>query len=474
MKKQAILFSLLLALFLAAGPQASAKDETVPLYLEANPLSVQAIVDMGSVFLPVRAVGEALGYDVEWHNENGVQWVTLQGAADSVILNLTNQTINDNSHSYYAMTPSSRNAIFVTSGHTYLDSSLLDPLLALHTDYRTDQNEVQLEKVLENDLTITPVTDSAQEQHLKMTVQYPQISGLSDTQVQDSINAVLKQAAMAAEDEGRQNAKEMAQSIADGYSGAVTQVETDFNYVVKYNQDGLLSVVLSDYQYAGGAHGSTVQSSYTFDLSTGKNLSLSDLMLPDSGYAAYINSAIRTEIDRRVRTGVLYEFEEGKFTDIGTNPEFYLSENGLVFYFQQYAYFPYAAGIQEFLIPYADVESMLKPAFQFLYSQPEDLKTGTVNALSVGEIGRIALAANPTTGYAWHCTVSDPSVLQLVSSTNYQPSSSSAGLVGSGGTSQYLVRAVGKGQATVTCQYYREWEGQDSTVQTAVYQVTVS
>lgn len=473
MKKQGILFSLLLALFLAAGPQASAKDETVPLYLEAKPLSVQAITDADSVFLPVRAVGEALGYDVEWHNENGVQSVTLQGAADSVILDLTNQTINDNSHSYYAMSSSPRNAIFVTSGHTYLDSSLLDPLLGLHTDYRADQNEVWLEKIPENDITVTPVSDNAQEQYLKMTVQYPQISGLSDTQVQDSINSVLKQAALTSEDEGRQNAKEMAQSIADGYSGAVTQVETDFNYAVKYNQNGLLSIVLSDYQYAGGAHGSTVQSSYTFDLSTGKALSLSDLMLPDSGYAAYIDSAIRTEIDRRVKDGVLYEFEDGKFTDIGANPEFYLSDSGLVFYFQQYAYFPYAAGIQEFLIPYADVESMLKPAFAFLYSQPEDLQAGTANTLSVGEIGKIALAANPTTGYTWHCTVSDPSVLQLVSST-YTPAASSAGLVGSGGMSRYFLRAVGKGQATVTCRYYRNWEGEDSTVQTAVYQITVS
>ena len=35
-------------------------------------------------------------------------------------------------------------------------------------------------------------------------------------------------------------------------------------------------------------------------------------------------------------------------SDIGDSPDFYLTSEAIVFYFQEYEYFPYAAGIQEF------------------------------------------------------------------------------------------------------------------------------
>jgi inhibitor of cysteine peptidase len=113
----------------------------------------------------------------------------------------------------------------------------------------------------------------------------------------------------------------MAEDIRDGYTGAVGYCQTNFDYIVTYNQNGLLSFVLSDYQYSGGAHGSTVQTACTFDLATGRTLKLSDILDGKPGSTAFIDSAVRREIDRRVAVGALYEFDFAPFKTIGSDPE---------------------------------------------------------------------------------------------------------------------------------------------------------
>jgi inhibitor of cysteine peptidase len=143
------------------------------------------------------------------------------------------------------------------------------------------------------------------------------------------------------------------------YSDYKAQCETYFDYRIKYNLNGLLSIVFYDYQYAGGAHGNTLQSSYTFDLSNGTILNLSDLM-NDTSYLPNIDKFIRTEIDKKVASGDLIEFEESRFVTIGDHPGWYLSNGSVVIYFQQYEYFPYVAGIQEFKLNPLEMKDYLK------------------------------------------------------------------------------------------------------------------
>ena len=467
-------FSAFLSLLLAAALSLSLTAAAAPVSAPISCYNASALVEDGDVFLPVRPLCESMGYTVTWQSQDGVKSVLVQKDGDRVLLDLTNQQIEDNGHRYYAQGTATQPAIRLTSGTTYLYAPLFDPLFAVSTTYDASENQVSVTPAPENALSITTEKTETQEQYLKLAIQYPQISGLKDSKVQDSINAVLKQAADSAVAEGRSNAKDMAQWIADGYTGGVTLCETYFDYEIKYNQNGLLSVVLSDYQYSGGAHGSTIQSSYTFDLTTGKDLSLADLMTPDSGYTAFINASIRKQIDSRVKTGGLYEFTPG-FTDIGEDPPYYVSDEGLVFYFQQYEYFPYAAGIQEFTIPYADLTSMLKPAYRFFYTAPVALTLASAGttALQVGEIGQISLDGNPSTGYSWHCTVSDESVLLPVSSASF-PGGEDNTIVGAGVLYLMNYKALKAGTAKITCLYYRDWEGTSSAARTLNYYVTVS
>jgi inhibitor of cysteine peptidase len=116
---------------------------------------------------------------------------------------------------------------------------------------------------------------------------------------------------------------------------------------------------------------------------------------------------------------------------------------------------------------------MLGGGTRFLADAPVLFRPDTQNTLPVGDVGRVKLDGNPTTGYTWHYSISDNTVLALVSSDYTAPR---PGLVGAGGTYVWNFKALKAGRAAITFKYYRDWEGEASATaqNTVVYNVTVS
>jgi inhibitor of cysteine peptidase len=192
---------------------------------------------------------------------------------------------------------------------------------------------------------------------------------LDDKNVQERINSIFEKTAVDARNEGLKNVAELEKEIASGYIGSPNKYGTYFDYRLKYNQNGLLSVVFLNYQYTGGAHGLTVQSSRTLNLKTGEEYSLKDLVKNDADYVAFISNVVKNEIDARVQEGMLPDYSLAPFEAIRQDQDYYLSNNAVVVYFQQYEYFPYAAGIQEFPVEFSSLKDMLKSDFNFLSNE---------------------------------------------------------------------------------------------------------
>ena len=96
MKKFSAFLSLLLAAALSLSLTAAAAPVSAPVSWNGTSLKTAALVEDGSVFLPVRSLCEAMGYTVTWQNENGVKSILVQKDDDHVLLDLTNQQIEDN------------------------------------------------------------------------------------------------------------------------------------------------------------------------------------------------------------------------------------------------------------------------------------------------------------------------------------------------------------------------------------------
>ncbi|MGI6453336.1 MAG: DUF3298 and DUF4163 domain-containing protein [Syntrophomonadaceae bacterium] len=119
---------------------------------------------------------------------------------------------------------------------------------------------------------------------------------------------------------------------------------------ITYNSDCIISLYSDRYEFTGGAHGSTVRSSQTWNLQNGQMLRIGDLFNTLFNYRRYIIN----EVIRQIRENPEPYFEnyETLVEQYFDPNSFYCTPNGLVVYYQQYEIAPYASGIREFLLPY--------------------------------------------------------------------------------------------------------------------------
>ena len=431
-------------------PQAAYADER-PAY--GQPLTVTGIQQEDGLYLPLRAVSEGLGYQVNW--SQSAHTATVTSPELQIAVDLTQSRIKAGDHEYYISSPLLKN------DRIYLPAWIFAEEWKLHIERTPGSRTAILTKVMENAMKIKTIRESSETKALKTDLQYPVIQGLADPAVQEQLNQFYQGLAVQAKKTGEQNAADLAPVLIQfpEMQGPSARVQTWFDYHIKYNQNGLLSLVFLEYQFAGGAHGSTIQSGYTFDLATGKQISLEDQFLPGVDYVSVISKEVKRQIDERGLTETLFE----PFTKIRPDQGYYLTNQGLVVFFQQYEIMPYAAGIQEFTIEYQDLQGMLK-------NQALGTDQGVIRAKG-GETFSVSLKGNPTTGYQWHTTIEDPSVVHLISETSVSDST----LIGAGSTYLWDFQGLAPGTSKITFKYYRSWEGEASTTpeNTLVYQAII-
>ncbi|WP_216935091.1 MULTISPECIES: RsiV family protein [unclassified Acinetobacter] len=127
--------------------------------------------------------------------------------------------------------------------------------------------------------------------------------------------------------------------------------------------DPLATVVLNSSYYLGGAHGSSAQTYYNFDLEQQKLVKLDDIIaakqkakLEARAYDAFKNWVLESKLAKDVA-----EYEQAwkfKLTD-----NFYLAQQGLVLQYAEYEIGPYVAGLPRLMIPYEQLQGVLKPEY---------------------------------------------------------------------------------------------------------------
>ena len=121
------------------------------------------------------------------------------------------------------------------------------------------------------------------------------------------------------------------------------------NNNVTYNKNNILSITLNLYSYTGGAHGSSVDESFNFDINTGNRGVIEDFLGNNRNYNKIILDNVKATINKNPE---LY-FKEAvdKLNEIPYNQKFFLTDKDLVIYFDEYEIAPYVAGIPKFYIP---------------------------------------------------------------------------------------------------------------------------
>ena len=130
---------------------------------------------------------------------------------------------------------------------------------------------------------------------------------------------------------------------------------------VLMNEGGFLTVEIMDWSYTGGAHGNYGVAHATFDLGTGREIKLADLV--NAGYEKRWTELGAAEL--RLQAGVAANAplsEAGLFEDkLELTGNWFLTPGGIGFSYSPYEIASYARGIVEFVLPWKDIIQDLKP-----------------------------------------------------------------------------------------------------------------
>jgi len=173
--------------------------------------------------------------------------------------------------------------------------------------------------------------------HRTALIFYPSVDGLDDDQIESDINANLKALFIDIRSE----------SSLDGLS-----IEDQFDATLN---DDLLTIHKSGYDYpTGAAHGMPVNEYYQIDIKTGTFFALKDLFKANSDYIEKLNVILVDAIQKSFDSGNTMVFPES-FQGLTDDANFIITKDALIIYFYPYDIAAYAAGFQQFSIPYEDL-----------------------------------------------------------------------------------------------------------------------
>ena len=143
-----------------------------------------------------------------------------------------------------------------------------------------------------------------------------------------------------------------------------------YHYVIetstqKGSKGTVVYLATIDY-YEGGAHGVNQLITMNFEEKTGRQLTLSDIFA--TGYEQPLKSVLLKALKEKTGCTTLGALKEKGYLysmDIFPSENFILSEETITFIYNPYEIAPYAMGSTELIIPYSDVDKLLKTTFEY-------------------------------------------------------------------------------------------------------------
>jgi hypothetical protein len=121
---------------------------------------------------------------------------------------------------------------------------------------------------------------------------------------------------------------------------------------ITYNFQNLISLYCDEYIFTGGAHGNTLRKSQTWNLAIGNQIPLKAFFEGNEYYQLDIIKQINEQIAKQIEEENDIYFPDYCQLALETFrlENYYLTQKGIVIFFQQYDIAPYSSGIMTFLL----------------------------------------------------------------------------------------------------------------------------
>ncbi|WP_150272322.1 PdaC/SigV domain-containing protein [Paenibacillus tepidiphilus] len=310
-----------------AAAQSKAVNPAIVLKADGKITKQTGLYQDGKVWIPVTFLRDSLGMGISYDKAENAY--TIGKGYNQVRIEIVEYGIATYVNNYFLGDYNAR----LVNNRLYVPVDLLSDFLGYKSDLSLATGRLNVLKHAQNAITVTTEVYANDREDAPIRIEYPQISGLASSEAQQTINSTIKQSVQKFADASKEQISRKAEDERP--------YEFDGGYVVTYNRDGVLSLVLDQYSYTGGAHGMSYRDAYTFSLKDGKRLLLGDLFGANPNYKKELNAKLSKQL--KAEGGYL-----GGFTGLNTEKYFYLKDGKAVLFFQVYEYTAYASGFPEF------------------------------------------------------------------------------------------------------------------------------
>ena len=185
---------------------------------------------------------------------------------------------------------------------------------------------------------------------LRYRIEFPQIKGKNKFNIYNYVKAKTLQ--KECEEQLFEEAKKLFEyNQKNGYPHM--EYEIISSYIVTTNYEEIVSLYNDEYRFTGGAHGTTVRTSQTWNVNKDEMMELKDFYKNDPNYVSKIISNVNNQIKTNIENENNYYFDNYCCLTVENFKveNFYLDGNKVVVYYQQYDIGPYSSGILTFTVP---------------------------------------------------------------------------------------------------------------------------
>lgn len=322
-------------------------NTTVYIQVEGKTIQAQGLTSTtGKLMVPLKYVAKAIGasvtYDAKTHiisvkqGELLATYEVYSGTGDDgVYVSFNGGTVGDAYESQ------------IIKGSSYVDIKALSETFGYRALWSHTTRTVNLTKDGMNHVNVTPtaLNTTSGKSNLNIHMVYPVVSGLDNAAAQASINQALK-------DHYDQFLSAMLKQTHPSGASAKMEgsAEIDGGYKVTYNQNGVISFLLTNYLLNGSADGDDTLTGMTFSLKDGKRIQLDNILQSNPNYRHDLRELLQDDIRKHADDMMvsLKQFNQLSTSSSDYLNNFYLTDQGFTVYFAKYAIGPGAAGHPEF------------------------------------------------------------------------------------------------------------------------------
>lgn len=118
---------------------------------------------------------------------------------------------------------------------------------------------------------------------------------------------------------------------------------------------------LETYAYSGGAHGLGTTTYYMFDMANQRQLTLANMLLPNQ--KANLEKALKAKFIDWIKQNKEDPTDYQKMWQFHVTDNVIFTKDGIRFVYQPYEISPYAYGMPEFTLTYAELKGVVKPEY---------------------------------------------------------------------------------------------------------------